>query len=96
MLLAALARDQVGQAGLAVASPVLAHHLMMRAVAEVLGVPKPAGMARALADSVREFLRLELGRAGLKASGQVWPGRVPDACCTLPPPRPGKPCSSAT
>ena len=78
MLLAALARDRVSQAGLAVASPVFAHRLMTRAVAEVLGVQEPAGTARALASSVREFLRLQLGPAGLESSGQVWPGRVLD------------------
>ncbi|WP_407538647.1 PD-(D/E)XK nuclease family protein [Deinococcus radiomollis] len=76
MLLAALARDRVMQAGLAVASPVFAHRLMTRAVAEVLGSAEPAGLARALAGSVREFLRLQLGPVRLGASGQVWPSRV--------------------
>lgn len=78
MLLTALARDRVTQAGLAVASPVFAHRLMTRAVAEVLGSPEPTGMARAFAGSVREFLRLQLGPKGLETSGQVWPSRVLD------------------
>ena len=78
MLLTALARDRVTQAGLAVASPVFAHRLMTRAVAEVLGSPEPTGMARALAGSVREFLRLQLGPKGLETSDQVWPSRVLD------------------
>ena len=78
MLLAALARDRVTRAGLAVASPVFAHRLMTQAVAEVLQGPEPAGTARALAGSVREFLRLQLGPAGLASAGQGWPGRVLD------------------
>ena len=80
VLLTALARERVTRAGFAVASPVFAHRLMTLAVAEVLKTPEPAGTARALSGSVREFLRLELGPAdlGVDPSGQPWPDRVSD------------------
>ena len=80
VLLTALARERVTRAGFAVASLVFAHRLMTLAVAEVLKTPEPAGTARALSGSVREFLRLELGPAdlGVDPSGQPWPDRVSD------------------
>ena len=78
LLLTALARERVSQAGLAVASPVFSHRLLTSVVREVLQDPEPAGTARALAGGVREFLRLGLGVQEVTSSGPAWSGRVLD------------------